>query len=130
MEWALLPFRRYAEFTGRTRRKEYWSFVLLLFVVSLVIGFIEGMLGLSGMVGTYGPLSWLFLLIVLIPSIAVGVRRFHDLGKSGWWILIGIVPILGALVLIFFFVQEGEKGPNEYGPDPLEGERGTTPTTT
>ena len=118
MEWATLPLKRYAEFSGRSRRKEYWMFFLLCLVVALVIGFVEGMLGLSGMIGPYGPLSTLFLLAILVPSIAVGIRRLHDTGRSGWWILIAFVPIVGGLILLVFYVLEGNRGPNEYGPDP------------
>ena len=129
MEWATLPLKRYAEFTGRSRRKEYWTFFLLVLVSSFVIGTIEGMLGLSGMIGSYGPLSWLFMLAVLVPSIAVGIRRLHDIGKTGWLILLGLIPFVGFLILIYFFVQESQPGPNEYGPDPLEGERSAAPTT-
>ena len=128
MEWATLPLKRYAEFTGRSRRKEYWLFALMMLVAGIVVGMVEGMLGLSGTLGTYGPLSWLLIAAIIVPSIAVGVRRFHDLGKSGWWMLVGLIPIVGGLVLLFFFVQEGDKGPNQYGPDPLEAERTTTPT--
>jgi len=141
MEWATLPLKKYSDFTGRARRKEYWSYVLLLIVVGVVIGVIEGALGLRGMVGPYGPLSALFLLATLVPSLAVGVRRLHDTGRPGWWLLIGygpfllslcltylgmvqlalivsIVALLGFIVLLVFFVLEGTRGPNEYGPDP------------
>ncbi|HEU0097909.1 MAG TPA: DUF805 domain-containing protein [Allosphingosinicella sp.] len=118
MEWATLPLKRYAEFSGRSRRKEYWMFFLLCMVVALVIGFVEGMLGLNNMVGPYGPLSTLFMLAILVPSIAVGIRRLHDTGRSGWWILIALVPLVGGIVLLVFYVLEGVRGPNEYGPDP------------
>jgi len=127
MEWATLPLKKYADFTGRARRKEYWMFVLLVLVVSFVIGMVEGVLGLTGTVAMYGPLSLLFGLAILVPSIAVGVRRLHDTGRSGWWMLVGLIPIIGSIVLIVFFVLEGTRGPNEYGPDPLEGERVVAP---
>lgn len=118
MEWATLPLKRYAEFTGRSRRKEYWMFFLLVLVGALVLGVVEGLLGLGGMIGgVYGPLTALFLLAILVPSIAVGVRRLHDTDRSGWWILLGFVPLVG-IVLIVFYVLEGTRGPNEYGPDP------------
>ena len=127
MEWATLPFKKYADFTGRARRKEYWMFALLVVVASIVIGMVEGILGLSGTVAMYGPLSLLFMLAILIPSIAVGVRRLHDTNRSGWWMLIGLIPIVGSIVLLVFFVLEGTRGLNEYGPDPLEGERAVAP---
>lgn len=141
MEWATLPLKKYADFAGRSRRKEYWMYVLLLIVVGIVIGLIEGVLGLRGMVGPYGPLSALFLLATLVPSLAVGVRRLHDTNRSGWWLLIGygpiilslcftylgslslamilsIIALIGFVVLLVFMVMEGTKGPNQYGPDP------------
>lgn len=118
MEWATLPLKKYAEFEGRSRRKEYWSFFLLVLAGGVVLSLIEGILGLGGMIGPYGPLTTLFLLALLVPSIAVGVRRLHDTDRSGWWILIGLVPIVGGLVLLVFYVLEGTRGPNQYGPDP------------
>lgn len=127
MEWATLPLKKYADFTGRARRKEYWMFTLLVIAASVVIGMVEGILGLSGTLAMYGPLSLLFMLAILIPSIAVGVRRLHDTNRSGWWMLIGLIPIVGSIVLLVFFVLEGTRGPNAYGPDPLEGERAVAP---
>jgi uncharacterized membrane protein YhaH (DUF805 family) len=144
MEWATLPLKRYAEFTGRSRRKEYWMYVLLLVVVYIVVGIIESVLHLRGMVaGLYGPLSLLLALATLVPSLAVGIRRLHDTDRSGWWLLIGygpllvsmvlpflgmaglglamivmIVALIGFLVLLVFMVLEGTRGPNQYGPDP------------
>jgi len=118
MEWATLPLKKYAEFTGRSRRKEYWMFFLLCMVVALVIGFVEGLLGLSGMIGPYGPLSTLFLLAIVVPSIAVGIRRLHDTDRSGWWMLIAFVPIVGGIILLVFYVLEGTRGTNQFGPDP------------
>lgn len=118
MEWATLPLKRYAEFTGRSRRKEYWMFFLLVFVVAIVLGLVEAILGLSGMVGPYGPLSALFLLAVLVPSIAVGIRRLHDTDRSGWWMLIALVPFVGGLILLVFYCLEGTNGANQFGPDP------------
>ena len=121
MDYALMPLRRYAEFSGRSRRKEYWMFTLLMLVAGLVIGTIEGILGINTMVGgIYGPLTTLLILATIVPSIAVGVRRLHDTGKSGWWYLIILVPLIGGLVLLFFFVSDGTRGPNEYGADPKD----------
>ncbi|HEY0085314.1 MAG TPA: DUF805 domain-containing protein [Allosphingosinicella sp.] len=121
MEWMTLPLKRYAEFSGRSRRKEYWMFTLLLIIVNIVITVVETTLGLGGSVGgLYGPLSLLFMLAIIVPSIAVGVRRLHDTNRSGWWMLIGLLPIVGGIVLLIFFVLEGTSGSNEYGPDPKE----------
>jgi uncharacterized membrane protein YhaH (DUF805 family) len=119
MDWMLMPLRRYAEFSGRSQRKEYWMFFLFQVIVVVVLGIIEGMLGLTGMVaGAYGPLTMLFWLAVLIPGIAVGIRRLHDTDRSGWWLLLAFVPLVGAIVLLVFFVSDGTHGPNRFGPDP------------
>jgi len=119
LDWAVLPLKRYTDFSGRSRRKEYWFFVLGVFIVAIVLSILEGIVGLSGMIGgAYGPLTALFFLGIIVPSIAVQVRRFHDQDKSGWWVLIGLVPIVGGLVVLVFMFLEGTKGPNRFGPDP------------
>jgi uncharacterized membrane protein YhaH (DUF805 family) len=119
MEWMLMPLRRYAEFSGRSQRKEYWMYALGLWIAVIVLSIIEGIVGLSGMVGgVYGPLVTLVLLGTLIPNIAVAIRRLHDIDKSGWWLLISLVPLVGSLVLLYFFVSDGTPGPNQFGPDP------------
>jgi uncharacterized membrane protein YhaH (DUF805 family) len=121
MDYALMPLRRYAEFSGRSRRKEYWMFTLLMLVAGLVIGTIEGILGINTMIGgVYGPLTTLMLLGTIVPSIAVGIRRLHDTDKSGWWLLIALIPLIGSLILLFFFVSDGTKGPNRFGADPKD----------
>ena len=121
IEWALLPLKRYTDFQGRSRRKEYWFFVLGVFVVAILLSIVEGIAGLSGMIaGAYGPLTALFFLGILVPSIAVQVRRFHDQDKSGWFVLIGLIPILGGLVVLVFMFLEGTRGPNRFGPDPKD----------
>ena len=112
MNWYLDVLKKYAVFTGRARRKEYWMFVLFSVIVTIVLSLVEGI------VGGPGVLSGLYALAVLIPSIAVGVRRLHDTGRSGWWILIGLVPLVGIIVLIVFFVADSQPGTNQYGPNP------------
>jgi uncharacterized membrane protein YhaH (DUF805 family) len=115
----LMPLKRYAEFSGRSRRKEYWMFILGVFIVAVVLSIIEGILGLSGMVGgAYGPLTTLFMLAIIVPGIAVQVRRFHDQDKSGWFVLLGLIPFLGGLIVLVFMCLEGTKGDNRFGPDP------------
>jgi uncharacterized membrane protein YhaH (DUF805 family) len=116
MNWYLDVLRKYAVFGGRARRKEYWMFVLFNFIISFVLGLIDGFLGMAD--SGIGPLGGLYTLAVLIPTIAVGVRRLHDTGRSGWWLLIALIPFLGWLVLLFFFVQDSQAGSNEYGPNP------------
>lgn len=113
-------FQKYATFSGRARRAEYWWFALFNLIASLVLGFIDGALFGGQVLGT------IYSLAILIPSIAVGARRLHDIGRSGWWLLIGLIPLIGALVLLWWFIQPSQEGSNQFGPDPLAGERGRT----
>ncbi len=119
MDWMLMPLRRYAEFSGRSRRKEYWMFVLGCLIAAVVIGIVEGILGINQMVGgVYGPITTLFGLGVIVPSIAVQVRRFHDQDKSGWFVLLALIPFIGSIAVIVFMCLEGTKGENRFGADP------------
>ncbi len=166
MHWMILPLKRYAEFSGRSRRKEYWMFVLgmVLFYLALVLlmvvlmggamlgslqggaagtgaeagaGMMGAMLG-GGIIGIVILLTWL---VLLIPSIAVGIRRLHDIDRTGWWLMLGygpyvlsvilamvqsvelaailnIVSMIGFIVILVFAVMPGTRGPNRFGPDP------------
>jgi uncharacterized membrane protein YhaH (DUF805 family) len=121
MDYMLMPLRRYAEFSGRSRRKEFWMFELGMLIAFVVLMTVEGMLGINTMVGgVYGPLTTLLGLGLLVPSIAVAIRRLHDTDRSGWWLLLSFVPLVGALVLLFFYVSDGTSGPNRFGPDPKD----------
>lgn len=111
MEWYLKVLRQYVDFTGRARRKEYWMFTLVNVIISLVLAIIDNLL-------TIGLLGLLYSLAMLLPSLGAGVRRLHDTGRSGWWLLIGIIPLIGWIVLIVFLATDGERQPNAYGPDP------------
>ena len=113
--------KQYADFEGRARRTEYWMFTLFNFIFSLVLTGLDTLLGFSNGLGT-GVLSGIYSLVVLVPSIAVGVRRLHDLGKSGWKYLYVLIPIVGAIMLLVWFCTEGERHENAYGPDPKAGE--------
>jgi len=115
MHWYLEVLRKYAVFSGRARRMEYWMFVLINFIIALVLAGIEYLLGISNNV-----LSILYDLAVLIPSLAVAVRRLHDTNRSGWWILINLIPIIGWIIFIVFAVQDSQPGINQYGPNPKE----------
>ena len=120
MEWMLMPLHRYADFSGRSRRKEYWMFALLVIAGYVALALIGSVLsgGADGG-GTLGTiLIGIFALAILVPSIAVQVRRFHDQDKSGWFVLLNFIPILGALIVFVFMLLEGTRGPNQYGPDP------------
>jgi len=115
MNWYLEVLKKYAVFSGRARRMEYWMFVLINFIIALVLGVIEGLLGI-----TYSVLSTLYSLAVLIPSLAVAVRRLHDTNRSGWWILINLIPVIGWIIFIVFAAQDSQPGTNQYGPNPKE----------
>lgn len=118
MNWFLLVLKKYAVFTGRSQRAEYWYFVLFLILISIGLAMIDGVTGTLDPETGIGLLGGLFSLATLIPSIAVGVRRLHDTGRSGWWLLIGFVPLIGGIILIIFFVQDSAPGENAYGPNP------------
>jgi uncharacterized membrane protein YhaH (DUF805 family) len=110
--WKLVVLERYAKFDGRAGRAEFWWFVLANLIV--YIGFAI-LLQISGI---FLILELLYALAMLVPSIAVAIRRLHDTDKSGWLLLIGLVPFIGAIILIVFYAMEGTKGPNQYGPAP------------
>ena len=118
MNWYLEVLKKYAVFSGRARRKEYWFFVLFNIIIGLVLGFIDGVIGSASAEAGVGLLYGIYTLAILIPSIAVGVRRLHDTDRSGWWLLIGLIPLIGAIVLLVFMVQGGKPGANQYGADP------------
>ena len=117
MSWYLDVLKKYAVFQGRARRKEYWMFYLVNLIIAFGLGMLEGIMGL-GLTEGLGMMAGLYLLLVLLPSLAVSVRRLHDTGRSGWWLLIAFLPLIGALVLLFFSIQDGEPGENEYGVNP------------
>jgi len=114
MQWYLGVLKKYAEFNGRARRMEYWMFTLFNIIIAVVLNSLVAVIGESILMA----LPVLYSLFVFIPGIAVTVRRLHDTGRSGWWILIVFVPIIGGLVLLFFMIIEGEAGDNAYGPNP------------
>lgn len=151
IDWAKRPLQKYADFTGRAPRPEYWWFVLAMFVLLIIVRFVESTLSLDGTIaGTYGPISLLLMLATLAPSLAVAVRRLHDSDRSGWWMLLGVpymiasilavramgagdvsglatggmVFLIGlacALVLLVFMILPGTKGDNRFGPQLPEG---------
>lgn len=118
MDWYLEVIRKYAEFSGRARRKEYWFFTLFNLLAMLLLSFIDGMIGLYSIEAGVGLLSGIYALGILIPSLAVTVRRLHDTSRSGWWLLIALIPLIGAVVLLVFTVLDSQSGSNQYGPDP------------
>jgi uncharacterized membrane protein YhaH (DUF805 family) len=131
MDWMLMPLRRYADFSGRSRRKEYWMFTLFILLVYAVLGTLIAMGGVFSSMGDpgatpqIGVLGWLgigllgiFALGIFIPALAVIVRRLHDQDKSGWFILLQFIPYIGGIVLLVFMCIDGTKGENRFGPDP------------
>lgn len=117
MNWYMQALKKYAVFSGRSRRKEYWFFVLFYVLISIVLGIIDTVIGTTTAKG-FGILGAIYALILLIPSVAVTVRRLHDTGRTGWWVLIGFVPVIGWLVLLVFMFLDSEPGVNKYGPSP------------
>lgn len=112
MNWYLKVLKNYAGFGGRAQRMEYWMFCLFNTIFAISIMVVEGFIGSPGVVYA------IYTLGVLIPSLAVLFRRLHDTNRSGWWILIGLVPLIGAIVLLVFLVQDSQPGENQYGPNP------------
>ncbi|MGY3925716.1 DUF805 domain-containing protein [Aeromonas simiae] len=111
MEWYLGVLKQYAVFRGRARRKEYWMFILFNILVALALAVVGALIGNM-------LLSHLYSLAVLVPGLAVAVRRLHDTNRSGWWLLINLIPLVGVLAFLYFMVSEGERGANRFGEDP------------
>jgi uncharacterized membrane protein YhaH (DUF805 family) len=120
MNWYLKALKNYANFSGRARRKEYWYFTLFNLIVAFVLGFIDGMIGSFSPEAGMGLLGGIYTLAVLIPGLAVLVRRLHDTERSGWWLLIALIPLIGAIVLLVFMVQDSKAGSNKFGENPKE----------
>lgn len=136
MDWLLNPLRHYADFSGRARRREFWSWVLLVWLLLFALMYLDAALGLGGSAtgwatGTSfgfslsgGLLTAIFALATLIPSLAVSVRRLHDIGRSGAFLLFILIPLFGWAYLLYLYVQPGLTGPNAYGADPKGAEAG------
>lgn len=127
MKYYVHVLKNYANFSGRARRSEYWYFVLFNIIASILVMLIDNMLGTTiSITGAYGevlalPYGYIFFLytfLVLLPGLAVSVRRLHDVNKSGWFYLICLIPLIGSIWLLVLFCTEGDNGPNQYGPDP------------
>ena len=118
MDWYLMAWQKYFDFSGRSRRKEYWMF----FLFNLGIGI--ALLGADLLTGSYsksagmGLLGGLYSLATLIPNLSITVRRLHDIGRSGWWFFILLVPLIGVIVLLVFMLLDSKEGSNDYGPNP------------
>lgn len=135
MRWYFAVLKKYAVFSGRARRKEYWLYMLFNWIVGFILGALYGVFlgfGLKPGSGTnrsghfvlvmlgyyFFVLAYLYILATVVPSIAVSVRRLHDINLSGWWMLLSLIPLLGGLALLVLFVRDGTPGENRFGPSP------------
>jgi len=124
----LVAYRRYAQFEGRSDRKEFWYYVLFYVIVSAILSVIDNVLfggrtfeasGTNWSAHADGPLTSIFGLASLIPSISVSVRRLHDIAKSGWWVLLWFIPLVGWIFLLIWYCKKGDPVANAYGEPPV-----------
>lgn len=133
MHWMLLPLRRYLAFSGRSRRKEFWLYVLFTILAGALASIIDSVMGYATITrfssaadvgafvdGSGGPVNSILKLALLVPSFTVSVRRLHDTEHSAWWVLMWLVPIIGWIVLLVFYCSDGTRGPNRFGADPKQ----------
>jgi uncharacterized membrane protein YhaH (DUF805 family) len=116
MEWYLAALKKYATFSGRARRSEYWYFVLFNSLIFIGLAIVDAVV-IGSKIGVLGTI---FNLATLVPSLAVFFRRLHDTGRSGWWWLIVLIPILGWIVLLIFLIKDSDPGDNRFGPNPKD----------
>lgn len=126
MEWYLKVLRHFADFSGRARRKEFWMFVIINIIIFIITIGLDNILNTTIDKAGNGYINLLYVLTVFIPALAVGVRRMHDIGKSGWMVLVGLIPVAGIVWLIILYTTKGVNGSNKYGPDPKEVSRIST----
>ncbi|MGH9358965.1 MAG: DUF805 domain-containing protein [Candidatus Acidiferrales bacterium] len=118
MDWYLVVLKKYAVFTGRARRKEYWYFCLFNALIFIAIVFVERLMRTPSQRQDFGLLLFLYWLAITIPGLTVTVRRLHDTGRSGKWFFIALLPLIGGVVLLVFHLEDSQAGENRYGPDP------------
>jgi uncharacterized membrane protein YhaH (DUF805 family) len=118
MHWYLQALKKYAVFSGRSQRKEYWMFILFNTLISCVLVVMDILTGTAVKSVGLGALGGLYALAIIIPSFAIAVRRLHDIGRSGWWVLIPLIPLIGGIVFLVFALTDGTPGDNRYGPNP------------
>ncbi len=122
IDWATRPLKKYADFSGRAPRAEYWWFYLLLIICYVAATILDSMFSLTGRVGSHGVIMAVFALAMLVPSLAAAVRRLHDTDRSGWWLLLALIPLVGAIALLVLLALEGTEDSKRFGPDPYGGE--------
>lgn len=118
MNWYLEVLNKYAVFSGRARRKEYWFFVLFNILISLALAVVDFVTGSTDPASGVGLFGGIYAIGILLPSLTVTVRRLHDTNRSGWWVLLPLIPVLGSLILFYFLVLDSNPGRNEYGESP------------
>lgn len=120
MNWYLKVLMQYADFKGRARRKEYWMFFLFHVIFGIVLMTLDQVIGINFGESSYGPLYLIYTLAVFIPTIAAMVRRVHDTGKTGWMVLVILIPLIGIIWWIILMVKDSDSGANQYGENPKE----------
>jgi uncharacterized membrane protein YhaH (DUF805 family) len=118
MNWYIEVLKKYTVFIGRARRKEYWFFVLFNMIFAIVAMILDNVLGVAITGVGYGPIYIIYMLAVLVPGLAVAIRRLHDVSKSGWYLFIGFIPIIGGIWLLILLCKDSVPGENQYGPNP------------
>ena len=118
MEYYIKALKQYVDFKGRARRKEYWMFFLFNMIFAIIAMVLDNVLGLANPMVGYGAIYGIYALATFLPGLALGVRRLHDVGKSGWMMFIALIPLIGAIWLIVLICTNGESGDNKYGADP------------
>jgi len=118
MDYYLKVLKNYAVFEGRARRKEYWLFLLFNILILIVLSILDQILGTFDSETKKGFISSVYSLAVIIPSIAVSIRRLHDTDKTGWWLLLNLIPLFGSLVLLIFFISDSQRETNRFGVNP------------
>jgi uncharacterized membrane protein YhaH (DUF805 family) len=120
MKWFVKCMKQYADFGGRARRTEFWMFVLFNIIFSVIASLIDRAIGFKIGAIQMGIIGLIYSLAVLIPALAVSVRRLHDIGKTGWMVLINLIPLIGLIWFIVLMVKDSQPGENQYGPNPKE----------
>lgn len=118
MNWYFHCLTKFAEFKGRAQRKEYWYFVLISIVIFVALNIVDHSIGTVVSKSGIGLFSGFYSVVVFIPNIAVSIRRLHDTNRTGWWILVNFIPLIGLLILLVFFVLDSTPGDNRFGPNP------------